>query len=311
MGIPVVSEIWDGLRWVIDLFISKAPRPLQIIIFLLMLLLFSNVIIGMLHLIGVHCNESGEPVKTSFFDIGTNVWIFYDTTIKAKFSGNSISYSSAHPYVKYSVGLFGGDNCVFALKQNVNGTYEFCESINDTDCRYYYREEPEGQGIINEGCVRCNVTDIGWVYDPSQPVTHKVNVGTICSDDAYLPTNSPSIFTNIFTCNHDCKIPTHYKWSFMNGQYECIDLDYCGANATKEVSYEFNNRLKDAGATLIYKDSDTKSFDKAVYLKCNKDFNPRLTFFGIDVFDYKIWLLLLIIAVMVRFLTIMGQQKNL
>lgn len=311
MGIPVISEVFDGIRWIIDFFFHKAPRPLQIMMFLLMLLLFSNAIVGMLHLVGVHCNQDKQPVKTSFFDVATNLWIFYDTTIKAKFDQPTISYSEAHPYIKYSFGALGGTNCVFILT-NKTGEIQYCTEQNDTTCKYYYREQPEGVGIINEGCVYCNYSDLGWIYDATVPIVHKSHIGDICTADAYPKTNkSTSLWTSIFNCNIDCKIPVHYKFSFDTGQYECVDLDYCGVNKTKSTEYEFNEKLKQSGAELIYTDSETISSTKVVGLICNADFNPRVALLGVDIFDYQIWLLLIIIAAMLYGLTILGQQSHL
>ena len=73
-------------------------------------------------------------------------------------------------------------------------------------------------------------------------------------------------------------------------------MDFCGASATIEQDPEIDQRLKRAGAELIYNDvSNDNSYNRFVYLKCTNKFKPRITFFGLDIFDYKIWLLLYVV----------------
>lgn len=306
MGLPIVQEIYDGLRWIIDFFWSKAPRPLQIIIFLLMLLLFSNVIIGMLHLIGLHCNQAKEPVTVSFFDVGTNVWVFYDTVIAKRFDTPNVSFSDMHPYLKFTLGAFSENDCILFLT-NKTGTLTFCDAMNDTTCKYYYREEPLREGLLfTNGCVICNYSNIGNVYAP-QRVTNWLPVGYLCTDDAYPLNHSTGVFYSFFNCNAQCKIPQHYKFDINTGDYDCIDLDYCGANRTQEPEYHFQELLNNADAKLLY----TTKEQNVIEVKCTADFNPRPTLLGLDIFDYKIWVLLLIIGGMVLFLTHLGQQSQL
>jgi hypothetical protein len=298
MGLPIISEIWDGIRWAIDFFFDKAPRPVQYLVFLLMLLLVGNVIVGGLQLLGVHCNQKYQPVKTSVFDVTTNVFVFYETTLGSMFSEPSVTFEDVHTYS----GVVG-DTCYFAL-YNDSGNLTVCDNpTTNASCRYYYNFRPTTDSNVDRGCSVCNHTNLGWVDDDSS-IFGVAHIGDVCIDDAYPP--EPFSMDWLY-CAALCDIPENYRFSFDNGTYICTDLDYCGVNATIESDYAFNTRLKRANAELMYPTIEEKSYRRFVGITCNGDFTPRFAVFGIDVFDFKIWVLLTIIGLLVWGLRIATQ----
>ena len=282
MGIPIIQEIWDGLRWIIDFFIDKVPKPLKVIIFLLFLLLFGSLVSFFMQLSGIHCNSSKDVVKVSTLDIGTNLAIGWETS-KEVFDSDNLTICEVHPE------KCGNENdCYFYAKQLDTGFYEECNTTNSSDCKYYLK---------NGACHNCTQPDkffsqtfYFFIPDSYHP----------CVSNAY-PLDEFTAYLRYFRgCGSSCYVPDHYLWNQSTGQYECADSQYCGATATLEANPIIDQKLNKAGAELVYSISEgSRSYMRMVYIKCNNNFNPRLTFFGLDLLDYKIWLFMIVIYVLV------------
>jgi len=283
MGLPIVQEIFDGIRWLIDFFIDKVPRPMKILIFLLFLLLFGSIISLFLQLAGVHCNASKEVVKVSTFDIGTNLALVWETS-KRTFIEENLTICDVHPE------RCGSEHeCYFFARQLDTGNYEECNTTNtSTDCKYYLKEGT---------CHNC--TDGEICFQDSIILWFCGNWHDVCLDNAY-PSEHGTLTDSLTGCGSSCYVPDHYLWNQTTGQYECVDSQYCGVGATIEADPIIDQKLKKAGAELIYKVSEGRqSYTRMIYIRCNNDYNPRLTFFGIDLLDYKLWLLMIVIYVLV------------
>jgi len=288
LGIPIISEVWDGIRWLIDQFIDKAPRPLKILLFLFFLIAFGNVIIWLFHLGGVHCNTDKEVIKTDTIDIVTNVKVLYSSSVST-LTGEVVSVEEAHPWTKFIYLGSALESCSYYMK-NVSGEFQFCQDFNSTGCEYYYRDAD---------CHNCTEIDVGWVYN-SDLLLNWVYVGTVCDDGARY--KSKSWFGRNIACEPLCDIPEHYAWNNQEGYFECADPDYCGVNATKEPDYEIDFLLKEAGGRLLYETPNENDYRRFIQIKCSDNYNPQLTLYGIPVFDYKIWLIIIVIATMFLFL---------
>jgi hypothetical protein len=287
LGLPIISEIWEGILWIINFFVDKVPRPVKIIIFLLFLLFFGGLISFFLHITGIHCNSNLEVVKTPITDLNTNVRILF-LTKEDIVTGATVSICDAHP-----------DKCgeekdcyFFARRQNDSGFYEVCnETSTDPNCKYLMKE-----GL----CFNCTEREI--CFNPVGAFWFFNGFCTwhsVCIDDAYYTELGSGI-----GCRNadDCSVPRGYMWNSTDGLYYCIDDDICGVNATQSRPIVDEYLLR-SGADLVYSDStDTRSYTKAIRIKCDKNLNPDLTFFGIPLFDYRIWLVIIIIAVMFLFL---------
>lgn len=293
MTLPIIGELWQGILFIIEFFFTKAPRPVQFLIFLLMTLLVGNVIVGTLHLIGFHCDENMQPVKVSTFDISTNAYVFYETIIKSKFNEATLTYQETHPYTR-----FVGSECFFSLYNN-SGIMQMCDNpTTNTSCDFYYNAKPTDNESERGGCVVCNHTSLGWVDNPDSILGHTF-VGDVCIDNAYPRT--PSTYYSI-VCGAECDIPTNYMFSIDNGTYIRI--------ANESVSqFAFAQRLTNAGAERIYTDNNEKSYRRFVGLTCTGDYNPRFALFGIDIFDYRIWILLTVLGLLVWGLKTAGQSR--
>ena len=282
MGIPIIDEVFSGIRWLIDFFMNKVPAPIKFLIFLLFLLFFGSMISFVLHLTGVHCNSDKEVVKTDFLDVGTNLALVWEDS-KRIFSEQTLTICDVHPEKCGSE-----SECYYHARELDNGLYVTCnQSIPEADCKYYLRD-----GICHN-CTNqeiCFQESMFWIF-----------CGTwhdICLDDAYY--SEVTLYDTFTGCGSTCYPPEHYFWNQTSGQYECKDLDYCGVGATKVQNPIIDEKLLKANAELIYTSEEKRrNYKSLVYIKCNNNYNPRLTIFGIDIFDYKIWLFLVVIYVLV------------
>lgn len=283
----IITDILDGIKFVINFFLDKAPKPLLLLFFLLLLLLFGSVISMTMHLSGIHCKTDKKVVKVPLIDVATNVQILFNV-MKTRITGQTESIKTVHPYQSY---LREGD-CAFILK-NVGGDYQYCDIINESGCSFYY---------ITPECFNCTSVDTGWIRN--EDAWYGWNyLGDLCYGDAYRSAEEWSFLKTHFDCESLCSIPEHYKFNSQTGYYECIDLDYCGDNATIQPDYLIDNILNDAGYENLYQDSrsDEKSYERLITITCDDNLNPDLTFFGIPLFDYRIWLLIYVLAVMFWF----------
>jgi len=283
VGIPIVSEIFDGIRWVIDFFINKVPTPMKFFIFLLFLLFFGSMISLTLHLTGIHCNSAKQVVKVDFTDIGTNIALIWEDS-KRTFVDETLTICDVHP------DRCGQENeCYFFARQLENGLYTNCNLTNSSsDCKYYLKE-----GV----CHNCNNQEI--CFQESMFWIFCGNWHDVCIDNA-LWVNESTLTSALTGCGSACLTPKHYVWNITTGQYHCYDSEYCGVNATIVQSPVIDEKLLRAGAERVYATTQQdRDYRSVVRIKCNNNFNPRLTFFGIDIFDYKIWLFLAVIWVLV------------
>jgi len=274
MAIPILSDIIDGIKWMIDFFVDKVPKPLKVVFFLLLLLGFGTLIPFFLHMIGYHCNSDKVVYKAESLDFFANYGIYNEQS--SLVFGDNVSFEEAHPKVDR-------ENCVFYAR-NTAGYIDFCliNDTNTTGCKYYYRW---GDDFF---CNRVNLcVDRNWffVYDPCS---------NYCYTDVFPQEND-----YLSTAEADCYVPEGYKWSVTEGRYLCLNQTICD-----EGFSVIDEKLDSIGATPLYKNDDEsdKSYTNIIKLKCNDDYNPSIRILGIPIFDYKFWILMLLASVMIGLL---------
>jgi len=297
LGIPIISDVIDGVKWTIDFIFNKAPRPVQFGIFLVLLLLLGALIPFLFHMVGVHCNHDAKIVTTSPLAFITN--------IKIAFIGKEEGYQNVSAYQPDIISLLpsniGGESCVkpICYDDSVDVWYWESEGVcdNKTILHPYLSKHFDWQK-----CVICNGT-----------VNYTVIVETysairdsewLCYGDAYRIPDSDMSWVQKTFCDPDqrCIPPRNYYYDYDTGLYTCLNPAVCGANITEaNQTYLLDEELKQANAEQMYKD-EQKTYDKALYFKCDNNLRPQLTFFGIPFLDYKIWLFIMVIAVMFIFL---------
>lgn len=276
-GIPIIGEIWDGIRWIVDFFFNKAPTPILIMFFLLFLLFLDPLSSFLLNIGGFHCNSDNRVMKVSPINVGANTRLVFERRDEP-FVGEELNFSDVHPDKQPS------DCYFYARETDEINHYETCWDLNETtNCSYLYDLG---------SCFNCTNDDI---YFEKTAFFFVSEWKDVCLDSAYPPPETASL-TDSLTCNHGCEIPTSYVWNVTTGTYQCTDLSECGENATP-TSTEIDQILEGNNANLVYDTKDVQEdYTGAVTIKCNNAGRARLTFFGIDIFSYKIWLFLIVIS---------------
>lgn len=126
------------------------------------------------------------------------------------------------------------------------------------------------------------------------------NLTMTCTGDGNRLSSYPVLNPWWYCELHGCAPPEGYFYNMSASMYQCSDP----ACVNKTLTDYDTELYTIAGAAPFYSTS-TKSYDfkKLIYLKCqrNNKVNIRLTFFGIDVFDYKLWLALFVLGAIVWF----------
>jgi len=312
MSIPFVSDIIDGIKWLIDFFFHKAPKPLLFVFFLLLLATISLFLSTILHLMGYHCYSGAGSglqvvkVDTTEFKANWDIWTASDEYVK----GNSLTICEAHPEV-----CGKESNCYSYAKYNTSNYYYFyqaCDEANpEPNCKFILKTDYDCNNCtIDEACFEGGVAPLVFglvtctrttICDPNYNAIGLEDIPFNCGLK-YRVENSPD----------NCWIPPNYEWNTDTGEYDCLNLAVCGDNATIQSNKRVNQLLNSVGFETIYYDdiSGRIDIDSAVYLKCNKNLNPEVTVYGLPVFNYQVWVFLFLIGALVGLLFKLGQQHQ-
>lgn len=281
----ILSDVFNGIRWAIDFFFTKTPRPVQILVFLLLIVSFGFIVSFTMHLLGIHCTSAKEVVSTSWNDFGVNLGIIGLTDEEILIGDNKSICDAHHDLCSDEHKCF-----VYANQVDVDEWSE-CNST-DTGCKYLYKYG---------NCFNCT----------TQELCFERRIFGVCDWDEYCVTDvlgnnfgEGFLFNGCFANRwdaQDCNIPDGYFWNVTTGAYFCTDDDICGTNATKSLPL-LDQKLEVANAQLFYPPNvDSESYKKVVSITCDNNFNPQLAFFSIPLFNYEIWLLLIVIYVVGMF----------
>lgn len=122
----------------------------------------------------------------------------------------------------------------------------------------------------------------------------------VCLDDARpIPLTLSCRWRGVGSCS----IPKGYVWNATTGTLLCEDDDICGDNATDAYT-DLNLKIDEAGGELLYQgnEEDEHSYMRVVGISCDDDYDPQIAFFSIPIFDFRIWVLLYVLAAMFLFL---------
>ena len=294
----ILSDIREVLQWLLDQFMDKVPRPVKIIIFLLFILLLGSLISLFLQMIGIHCSSQNIPQAIDPFKVATNFNIIFAS--KDIIKGDNISVCDIHPEKCGSNPATSptklGWDCFYFAKPLANGNYQPCNDTNySSSCRYFYRE---GR------CFNCTEAEI--CLDPNGGFW--CNRRNVCFGDARPLEDGLSLACK-WRGVGSCDIPKGYVWNSTVGAFFCEDDTICGDNAT-DAATQVDFLLKRAGAVDLYDDKNTNSYKHIVGITCDSNLNPQLAFFGIPLFNFKIWVLLMVVVVMFLFLSKIRTVSN-
>lgn len=289
MGIPILSDIIDGFKWLIDFFMDKTPRQIQLLFFLALLLLFGALIPMMLHTFGVHCDSKGNVQRTSAFDFFNNMRI-----------------ASIEPETVYNLTTV---TPISIPLSNAECLHQICYT-NGTEWYYDVGDNCAGYVVVNAyltntllfgtgQCVQCQGDVNSTVVRTEQYMPQRF---TLCFGNAYNIDEQEKNIVQRFVCDPEnrCMPPSGYYFNYVQGKYECLNQELCNATAANYTAKPvIDIELEKNNAELMYPNKNPRDYRKLILFKCDKKLNPSLTLYGVPVFDYKIWIFLFVIIIMV------------
>lgn len=261
------------------------PKPILAIIFLILILLIGSVIQWSLMLFGTFCDSNNNPVRIDF-----NILSSFNLLEKATELSNERSLGYMQDLGDCTVELDNGS--IYDYQGN------FIGNLNTQ--RYFYRYNI---------CSACNVITIYNASNNGNSLATHSNVwynfllfwvteqtGTrVCSDEAY-----PINLTQCTGINWNlCNIPEGFHYEPSTNNYVCDINNTCQERALKE----WDSMLRGAGADYIYGANNKskldyyKDYTRAAGIECT-EYKPKIAVFGIQVFDYKIWILLFLAVIL-------------
>ncbi len=282
-GIPILSEIVAGVKGLIDWFFTSAPRPLQLLIFLFFILGLFSMVGTFLNVTGHYCDTAGNEYKTGTLDLITNFELLSKIPDAEYLDGNIL------PADEKVLGVF--DKCV----EEIYNPYHYENTgLFDAGDRVYLST---GTGKYYDGGF-CSDCETQTLYDN---ITH--SKGTYCVGDVYRSEDRDDFnFVQRGVCGKSgglsaCEPPSGYYYDFETANYVCISGD-C---ADDTMGARWTQLLHDKGADLVPESPyGERDFRNAVAVECDiGDLDPKIRFFGIDVFDYRIWVFLLLLSALV------------
>jgi hypothetical protein len=265
-----IGNFFQGIMHVI-------PKPILFLIFLFIILLLAQLLTYIFNIFGVYCTSGDIPVTIGFNPLKTAELI--GEIPQAEDLGKEILDPDA---IQDTV-----ESCEWEI---TSGTYTITYDNGTTENSSIPRHLYNGR----TGCVTCTLATIDFHGAITIPEKW-------CISDAHIkPENERGTLAKWF-CGARyfgrCEPPLHYYWQASTGNYVCEDQSCTGITAGDW----WNNILEQNGARPLYTDAygeaqDT-SHQKFVSIQC-KDVHPKLTVYGIDIFNLEYWLIIMCIAIM-------------
>ena len=259
----VWADLVGAFQRAVSWFLDTVPRPIKLLMFLLFLLGFVSIFGFLLNSSGNFCDTNGNLYETGFFSLGTNLELL----------------SSMPSYEDLNKVELGITETTFTI-------FSKCETFI-VDGFYY----ENGEKIYIENGTR-NYYDGGYCTDcETRLIISNLTLASTesCITDGYTIPYEDKNWLKKYACGRQgCEPPVNYYYSFEDDSYVCEDNDICG-NMT--IGQNWNDLLKSVGAKITPATTFTdRNYRNAVAVSCDVgDLQPQFKFFGIKVFDYKLW----------------------
>lgn len=126
--------------------------------------------------------------------------------------------------------------------------------------------------------------------------TKNITIGLagVCSTDGYRPDEGYNVFRTLSCVWIGCGPDEGYFYNLSADVFQCYE-SFC-MNKTLD---DYNDKLYSIeGATPVYGNESSRTAESMIFFKCQErnPTNIRLTIFGIDVFDYRVWIALFVLG---------------
>lgn len=281
----ILGNVGASIGNLIGTIFHTLPKPLLFLIFLAIILLIGSLLTYIFNFTGIYCNSADVPVNVGF-NLLTTTELIGQVPDAKEINTNDVPLSKI-------LGVSGskGTTCSVYL---TSGYYTLENgSTNNFTNRWFY------DGTY---CTNCIVAKI-YNSTGKSLIQQDINLEDgMCLGDAYrLPDNEKGWWKK-WNCNSDgssnCEPPAHYRYDYRTNNYVCDDFNGCNLIT---VGQKWDDTLKNVGAKPLYGDlneTTNPSYEGMIGIKC-VDMHPKLSIWHIDIFDYKIWVVLMLIAILI------------
>lgn len=282
-----ILNLFSGAGDLIKSFFDILPKPIKFLLFLFLLLILGVLIGWLLNGFGVFCDSADNPVKIS------NILISLDLVNEIP-SAELIDREVIEAEDEIFTGLSAG--VTYCSYQVNSGIILFDDGTREefVEPRWFYNGR------------FCSDCETGVVYEAIESkvanVTNfnRINGGRRCVGDVFRKEQSNGI--KDFFCGgatwKACEPPKDYFYSAQANLYLCENENCTGIT----LGDRWDDKLSKAGARLMYPEGELnkKDAESMVQVSCT-DYKPTITVYGIPVFDYRIWLIIMLITLLVGF----------
>lgn len=293
----VIGDIFGGISSSISHFLSSAPKPILIIIFLVFLLFFATIFSFFLQITGNFCDTAGNEYRTGTFNLVTNIGLLSSIPSEDELNSEAIPVEGGFIESELWYDCSNEYNEDFLYKHS-NGTW-----VQFTGERYYYIGTSKCVECLEEARVKPDIEDEGFFYTVTySPIWNE----KVCLDEKVYPKPYEELsFFGKISCNQEgegntCSVPQGYYFDGNTNKFLCYE-ELCMGNATNTLGKRWNLKLREKGATLQPPSPHgDRDYRNALRIECDKgDLHPKLRVFGVNPFDYRIWLFLIILSALV------------
>jgi len=279
----VIGDLFTGISSSISHFLTTAPKPLLIIIFLVFLLFFASIFSFLLNTTGRFCDTAGNEYKTGTFNLITNIGLLSSMPSQEELDSGTLPASE---------GLF--DSTILECgNYYYNWEYIDAAGVRQNLTERYYFATPER-------CTTCNQ------IVKAIPQEGRAFGVDICLDLYVYPKEYEDMsWIAKRTCGKflgTCDIPEGYYYDGNNNIFACYsDLCLNENGSVTTMGEAWNLQLKEKGAKLIPpSEHGDKDYRNAIRIECDPgELDPKLRVFGINPFDYRLWLFIIILSALV------------
>ena len=275
----IISSIGDIIRTAFD----TVPKPVKFLLFLLLLLFIGLLIQSILSVTGIYCDSANNPVK-----LGGG--FIKNIELADEVPNMAFLNLEAEEQAEYGISQFS-DLITKCSKIIPYGLIQYPDGAEEAFTDKYFFD-----GTFCTDCESVTIIEQlanGDVFD-----THNFCTGTVLR----LDKEDKSVWQKMFCGGMfgGCEPPEHYFWSQELDVFLCSDETCEGIT----LGEKWDAKLQEAEATYLYPEGiiAKTSYEKLVGITCT-DIKPNLTVYGIPILDYKIWILLMLVAILVWVLT--------
>jgi len=292
MGIPVISELFSFLQSLVQ----SMPKAMKYILFLFFLIVMLWMMPILLHLFGFHCYHDKTVMSTPAYNFIGNMEI--------AFANPNEVYNQSKFTPKISVWNIGSDTTTILTRYIDDSTREECLLSNKTDCSYglIYKS---GFLTNTPSCINCTNFTCGQVA----MLAGFTETTCLCLSDAVAKSKDElGVIKMTLTCNEKLNSnfavpPLGYAYNYTDNTFTCIVQTICGASSPR-VRYTINEMLDEQGAKAYYPPNlKREDINSTILIKCNNDYQPEITIFGIPIFSLQLWLGFFILGLLFFFLS--------